>query len=74
MNSLRIEKVAFERISADGVRTNVTEYGIIINEGNGPIIDMNGLVVKNVWTWSKTYDLVVTVTDDGHRYEGKQLR
>ena len=56
---MRIETCRFRRIK-DGE----WEYGIIIDEGNGPLIDADGKVVPSdpqIWDWRRDNQNIMTV-------------
>ncbi len=56
---MRIETVRFQR-----KENSEWEFGIIINEGSGPLIDSKGNVVPvepQIWKWTRINDHVMTV-------------
>jgi hypothetical protein len=58
MTNMRVETCQFKR-----KRASVWERGVIINEGNGPIIDMKGEVVPApIWNWRAVGENVITVS------------
>lgn len=57
MKTLRLETVEIKR-----TRTSEWETMINVNEGAGPLIDMDGkVVVGPVWSWRDTHDQVMVV-------------
>lgn len=42
-------------------QTSAPEIGILVNDGSGPILDMNGQVVEEIWNYTQ------------HPYEGAIL-
>lgn len=58
--SLRIETINFNR-----KKGGPWEQGVLINGGDGPIIDMKGQAVPpgEVWDWRQTHAHVMTVLD-----------
>jgi hypothetical protein len=59
MNSLRVETCEFQRALGQG-----WERGVIVNEGVGPIIDMQGQIVKApIGNWRVVSENVMTVLD-----------
>lgn len=58
--TLKVETVYFRRREA----TDSVETGLLVNEGDGPLIDMDGKVVPPpVYDWLKTHEQIMTVTE-----------
>lgn len=56
---LRVETCRFKR-----TKDTPWEYGVVVNEGAGPIIDMDGKVVPSepvIWNWTPVSDSLLTV-------------
>lgn len=61
MKMLTVETVRFKR-----TERSPWERGLIINYGDGPIIDMHGKVVPDedgVWDWKELSETKITVVD-----------
>jgi hypothetical protein len=59
MKSIRIESITFQRNEHGPFET-----GLLINEGDGPIIDMDGKVVEApIWQWRPNNRLVMELED-----------
>ena len=57
---LRIETCEFKRVGSAN-----WEQGVIVNEGNGPIIDLDGKVVQGaIYNWRERSAHVMTVIED----------
>lgn len=55
-SEIRVDHCEFLRESSSD-----WEDGIIVNEGMGPIVDVNGEIVKDVWNYRVTHRHVMTV-------------
>lgn len=67
MRTMRLETIEFKR----GEKAP-WETGVLVNEGMGPIIDMNGIVVPApLWNWRPISEQVMTVLE---RPAGSEFR
>jgi len=63
---LRIERVIYWE-TANGPR----KVGVLINEGIGPLLDMDGKVVDNIYHYRRPCDQILTILDEDERRKEK---
>jgi hypothetical protein len=59
MDTMRIESIRFKR-----EENSPEEKGVIINHGDGPILDFKGNVVSPVWDYAWDHEYNMTIYDD----------
>lgn len=67
MRELRIESCVFRR-----KQLSKYEQGVVINNGDSYIIDMDGFQVKSIYDWKPTPDLAMTVQERIVRTKGNK--
>lgn len=62
---MRLEVVSFQRDKSSEI-----ERGVMVDEGNGPLIDMNGHIVPApIWNWVSLNEAVMTVHPTGYGFD-----
>jgi hypothetical protein len=63
---MRIERVIYWE-SKDGPR----KVGVLVNEGDGPLLDMDGNPVTEIYHYRRPMDQILTILDEDERRKEK---